>query len=360
MFDLPVINDYAEILGQSRPLLDLRSPGEYQQGAFPNSLNIPLMDNEERHQVGLCYKQKGQDAAIELGKQLVSGDILEQRQNAWIDFVKQYPDGAIYCFRGGLRSRSVQQLIFDQTGIRYPRIDGGYKAMRRFLINLIDQHQQPLMVVSGRTGSGKTRLLAELDNAVDLEGLANHRGSAFGNQIDPQPSQIDFENRLAVQLLKQAGHKHLVVEDEGAWIGSVNLPPSFIGRLRQAPLLLLQTEDKERLQISLQEYIKDMQKQFQQRDGDDGIEGLENYCRESFEKIRKRLGGLRFQQLSDAFDEAFCILRQSAQHHGFEPIISSLLQDYYDPMYDYQLASKRERIVFEGNKQAILNYLKTL
>ena len=176
---------------------------EFAKGSFPNAINAPLMNDEERHRTGICYKEKGQDKAIELGHQLVNGDIKAQRVEAWKRFAAQNPHGYLFCFRGGLRSRITQQWMHE-AGVDFPLVKGGYKALRRYLIDSLEAlvESSEFRILSGRTGTGKTRVLQQLPNPVDLEGLANHRGSSFGRQVSPQPAQIDFENRLAVAMLK--------------------------------------------------------------------------------------------------------------------------------------------------------------
>ncbi len=203
--NLPSVNNFADIFVNDIPLLDVRAPVEFNQGAFPNSVNIPLMDDDEREAVGIRYKEQGQDSAILLGSELVTAEKRENRTQKWKTFFAQNPGGVLYCFRGGLRSKISQQWIADSlkdSDKPYPRVDGGYKAMRTFLLESIERISKniPIIVLGGRTGSGKTRLLKQLRNSIDLEGLANHRGSAFGPTATPQPTPINFENALAVQV----------------------------------------------------------------------------------------------------------------------------------------------------------------
>src|SRR5476651_576549 len=140
------------------PMMDVRAPVEFDKGAFPGVINLPLMNDLEREKVGTCYKQQGQQAAIELGHRLVSGSIKEQRIQAWADFARARPDGLLYCFRGGLRSQLTQQWLKTEAGIDYPRVINGYKAMRTYLIEVTDNAvaECDLVLVGGLTGSGKT------------------------------------------------------------------------------------------------------------------------------------------------------------------------------------------------------------
>src|SRR5690606_25391291 len=185
---------------------------------------------------GTCYKQKGQQAAIALGHELVSGRVKEMRVQAWSTFARAHPDGYLYCFRGGLRSQVTQQWLRG-AGIDYPRVAGGYKAMRGFLLETLDAalRECRFVLVGGLTGTGKTDVLVQLDNAIDLEAHANHRGSSFGKRATAQPAQIDFENALAIDLLKKRarGFSQFVLEDEGRIVGSCSLPLALYEGMQQ-------------------------------------------------------------------------------------------------------------------------------
>src|SRR5690554_2823912 len=181
-------DDYRSLFLRGVPMMDVRAPIEFSKGAFPEVVNHPLMDDEERRKVGTCYKEQGQAAAITLGHELVNGDLKDARVAAWKAFVEANPNGYLYCFRGGLRSQLVQQWLAE-AGVEYPRVIGGYKAMRRYLIDSLDEAVRdcPLVLVAGMTGTGKTEVISALDNGVDLEGCAHHRGSSFGRHATPQP-----------------------------------------------------------------------------------------------------------------------------------------------------------------------------
>ena len=359
----PDTDHYRELFLNDTPMMDMRAPVEFNKGAFPCSENIPLLDDKQREAVGTCYKQKGQDAAIELGWQLATPDIREQRITAWQDFIQRHPRGYLYCFRGGLRSRLSQQLV-SEAGTAYPLIKGGYKAMRRFLIDELDQNceSMPLTLVSGRTGSGKTLVIHELAHALDLEGLAHHRGSAFGRQLQPQPSQIDFENSLSIAVMKQLDqHRQpIFAEDEGRMIGGVTLPMSFIELMQQAPLAVLETPIAERIDIVLADYITGAYPQYTGQFGEE--EGALKFSEQilgNLSRIRKRLGGERFTQLHAAFSDALVQLIKHNNAGGFRAGIELLLTDYYDPMYDYQQGKRDGRVVFRGNRVELLEWAET-
>lgn len=357
---LPVTHDYRALFLQRVPLLDVRAPVEFARGAFPGAVNRPLLDDEQRHRIGIRYKQAGQQAAIELGHRLVSGPVREARIEAWRRFSLAHPDGALYCFRGGLRSRIAQQWLAE-AGIEYLRVAGGYKALRGFLLHELEQAAAglPLLVLGGRTGVAKTRLIQALADSVDLEGLANHRGSAFGRQLTPQPVQIDFENALAVELLalRARGVRAVVLEDEGSNIGSLAVPASLYRASRRAPLVVLEASLEERVEEILDGYIRDMTRAFAQRHGDEGFARFSDYLLASLGRIRKRLGGLHHQQLEALMRAALDEQGHSGAVDRHRDWIAPLLSEYYDPMYDYQLAGKRERIVFRGAREAVLDWL---
>ncbi|MDX1353123.1 MAG: tRNA 2-selenouridine(34) synthase MnmH, partial [Thiomicrorhabdus sp.] len=238
--ELPQTDDFKSIVLNQTPLIDVRAPVEFQQGAFSSASNLPLMTDEERHKVGVCYKQHGNAVAVKLGHQLVNETAREPRIEAWVNFMNAHPEALLYCFRGGMRSKISQQWLQD-AGREIVRLKGGYKAFRRYLIDYLDElpgllTQQDVkpIVLAGRTGSGKTLAIHQLNNAIDLEGLAHHRGSAFGRHATPQPTQINFENNLAMALIQfmETQPNSLVIEDEGRNIGSVNFSKELFACLK--------------------------------------------------------------------------------------------------------------------------------
>ena len=265
--------NYRALFLADAPMMDMRSPGEFLHGAFPGARNLPLMSDAERADVGACYKREGQAAAIELGHRLVSGQTRERRLAAWCEFAGNHPDGDLYCFRGGLRSQTVQQWLRD-AGIDYPLVRGGYKAMRRFLLDELERSvvTADIVLVCGKTGSGKTRVVTRVPRSVDLEGLAGHRGSTFGQLPQPQPSQIDFENALSIALLKllQAGKTRVVLEDEGRLIGRLHLPEVLRDKMAAAPMLVVEQSLAERVQVVLEDYVLDLGRRYAELHGAEG------------------------------------------------------------------------------------------
>ncbi|MEY9334010.1 tRNA 2-selenouridine synthase [Pseudomonas protegens] len=354
--------DYREIFLNDRPMMDTRAPIEFTKGAFPGVLNLPLMTDQERQRVGTCYKQQGQQAAIVLGHQLVSGAIKEQRIQAWADFARAHPDGLLYCFRGGLRSQIVQQWLKDEAGIAYPRVGGGYKAMRTFLLDTTEQalQQCDFVLLGGMTGTGKTQVLGQLDNALDLEGHANHRGSSFGRRATGQPSNIDFENRLAVDLLKkrERGVQSFVLEDENRMIGSCALPLPLYQSMQGLPMVWLEDSLANRVQRILDDYVVNLCAEFVAVHGEQGFALFAERLLESLNKIHKRLGGERHQRLFLLMEAALAEQARSGDVERHRAWIEGLLGEYYDPMYAFQRESKGARIEFSGDHGAVLDYLR--
>lgn len=352
---------YHDIFVAGQPLIDLRAPIEFDRGAFPSSVNLPLMVDKEREKVGTCYKEQGQQAAITLGHSLVHGAVKQQRIDAWLGFLAAQPEAYLYCFRGGLRSQLTQQWL-KEAGAAVPYVQGGYKGMRQYLIGVIETapSQQPLLSLSGMTGCGKTDFLKQRKEAVDLEGIANHRGSSFGKNIDPQPTQINFENQLAIALLRhqQGNHSCLLLEDESFLIGRSALPQSFYSAMQAADIVVLEEDDDVRLSRLLDEYVHKMHHGFVERLGiEAGFDAFSQYLLQSLTSIRKRLGGKQFQELQDIMQLALTQQlnqNQTSQHLTW---ISLLLQKYYDPMYEYQLAKKAHRVLFRGNHQDMHQWL---
>jgi len=362
--ELPEIDDFEALFCSDTPLLDVRAPVEYLQGAFPNSVNEPLLNDSERKQVGTCYKHEGHDAAVALGTRLISGDIKAARIAQWKAFYSEHPDGVLYCFRGGMRSKITQQWLFDELGVRMPRVKGGYKALRRYLIDETERLAVKIspLILAGRTGSGKTILLKQLDQAIDLEGLANHRGSSFGRKVSPQPAQIDFENRVAIALLKlnRRSASHIVLEDESPNIGSVHIPHALYEQMRQAPGVVLEVSIEERIDITLKEYVVDMLAQYVEalNDEDAGFVALSEYLRNSLTRVKRRLGPKGYTEILGLMDAALNEQASTGRVDAHRKWLSCMLTQYYDPMYDYQ-RSKRGRTEYKtGDFADVLGFLQ--
>lgn len=359
---LPQTDDFRSIILKQTPLIDVRAPVEFAQGAFASASNLPLMNDEERQKVGLCYKQHGNAAAVKLGHQLVNESVREPRVQAWSKFMEQHPEAMLYCFRGGMRSKIAQQWLAD-SGREIVRLKGGYKAFRRYLIDylqafpslLIEHDIQPL-ILAGRTGSGKTLVIQQIKQAIDLEGIAHHRGSAFGRHATPQPTQINFENRLAMALMRfmENPARHLVIEDEGRNIGSVSMSKPLFDALKSGQRIIVDTPLAERIQITFQEYVMEAQQEYPQ------IADWVEFMQAALNRIQKRLGGERYQRVLKQFQQACDLQTRTGETYGHEAWIKTLLTEYYDPMYDYQMQKHTHSICFKGSREVVVEFLNTL
>lgn len=354
-------DDYLQLFLNGTPLMDVRAPVEAHKGAFPNSENLPLLNDEQRKQIGIRYKQSGEQSAIALGLKLATPELREQRYAAWKDFCARHPDGYLYCFRGGLRSRTTQQWLAEQ-GVHYPLVIGGYKAMRRFLLDQLDDSIKTIhcLSITGPTGSGKTRVLKQIRHHVDFEGLAQHRGSAFGrNPNDTQPSNIDWENAVSIELLK---HRHyhsnarLFVEDEGKLIGRICMPLNLEKMCRTNPLVVLEESMDNRIAMTREDYIDHLWLDYLQQFENDAEARFSAFVLDSLTRIRKRLGGVRYKALYESFSRALVRFFESGNSEGFSDGIKLLLSEYYDPMYAYQRSKREGKVVFQGKREELIEW----
>ncbi len=327
------------------PLLDVRAPIEFQKGAMPNSHNAPILDDQERAQVGLAFKTLGNAAATKLGHELVSGALKSARVEGWISFVKQNPQAMIMCWRGGQRSQIAQQWL-KNAGYSVTRVTGGYKQLRQICLDTLDQasiNQRPWWVIAGRTGVKKTVLIQRLNTSIDLEGIAHHRGSAFGAHGSAQPTPASFENALAVAY---ANHDQpiVVLEDESRTIGRLALPERWHHRMQQTSLVLIEASVESRVEHIVDEYIH-------QALAAEPPLVLEKRYRDSLKRISKRLGDSRHKTIDNLLIKAFA---GNNSHHSW---VHALLNGYYDPMYDYQLEKKKPRVKYAGPIEQVHEFL---
>ncbi|MBD2091464.1 tRNA 2-selenouridine(34) synthase MnmH [Microcoleus sp. FACHB-1515] len=303
-----------EFLALDHPILDVRSPGEFAQAHIPGAISFPLFTDEERAQVGICYKQEGRDRAVELGFAIAGGKfagfIAQAREIA--------PDRQVrlHCWRGGMRSGALAWVL-GMAGFEVTTLKGGYKAFRHWAMR---QNDRSLSVVTlgGMTGTGKTNILAALaaagEQVLDLEAIANHRGSSYGALgLPPQPSTEQFENLIAMQWAKFDRDRPVWIEAESRGIGRCRIPIGIFNQMKQAPILQIVRSRSERLKLLVEMY------------GTAEIEELVT----ATDRIRKHLGGLRTQQAID-------LLRQKKLAEAFDIVL-----DYYDKTYQYDLEKRR-------------------
>jgi tRNA 2-selenouridine synthase len=357
-------NSFCQLFLDDTPFLDVRAEVEFEKGAIPGSVNLPILHSEEREKVGICYKELGQDQAVDLGHSLVHGKIKEARVAAWQDFISANRGAHLYCWRGGTRSALAQEWLKD-VGVDIQRVPGGYKALRTAILEELENlvAESKFIMVGGATGSAKTSLVNGLSTGVDLEGHANHRGSGFGRRVTPQPAQADFENALTISLMKiRARHpgRPLVLENEGRNIGSVGIPKILTDKMATSPLVVIDTPLESRVECIGRDYVLDMLSEFEAAYPGKGFEHYREYLLSSLDRISKRLGGERHQGIKVLMEKALDRHESAGDASDHEAWIKPLLLEYYDPMTDYQLANNRDRILFRGNYQQVVEGIKAI
>ena len=338
------------IIKNDTPLIDLRAPIEFNKGAMPSSINMPILNDDQRASVGIKYKHEGGESAEKLGFHLVK-DKKNELVYLWKKIIKENPDTHIYCMRGGRRSQIAQSWLNDE-GIDVPLIKGGYKALRQScieILNSVNDDEKEWIVLAGRTGTGKTSIIQDLNSAIDLEGHAVHRGSAFGGLAKQQPTVINFENNLASEYIKHDS-KILFLEDECRRIGKLSIPNAWYEKMEKTKIVIIELDIEERISNIAMEYVY--------RPLENGLSKneLNETLQSSLYKIHKRLGIKLYNEISIKIKSI--LIDQDKSSH--EQWIKDLLVNYYDPMYDYQLKAKKHRCILNGNKSKVINYLNQI
>ena len=307
-------------LSELHPVLDVRSPGEYHHAHIPGAHSFPLFDDNERKEVGTTYKQQSREQAIKIGL-----DFFGPKMRPMVEQAEAIAEKSgsrtllVHCWRGGMRSGGVAWLL-DLYGFNVHTLVGGYKSFRRWSLEQFEK-EYPLQLIGGYTGSGKTDLLNALQlkggAVLDLEGLAHHKGSAFGNIGQPeQPTQEHFENKLALSLrnIQKARPNRIWVEDESQRIGRVNIPGSFWQLMRRSPVSFLEIPFEERLKYIVKGY---------------GFLDTERLI-DATDRIRKKLGD---KNATEAID-----------HISVGQILPAfeILLRYYDKMYLKSLFNREQ------------------
>ncbi len=302
-------------------LLDVRTPEEYAQGHIPGAINFPLFRGEERAEVGVLYKQESPERALLRGLELVGPKLADFVRKAVV--LAGGKPLALHCWRGGKRSASMAWLL-ELAGLEVVVLEGGYKAYRRRVLAALEEPVWSFLVLSGKTGSGKTAVLHQLEDlgaqVVDLEGLACHRGSAFGALgMPPQPTTEHFANLLYEELSKLDPSRPVWLENESRSIGRVFLPDGFWRSMLRSPKCVIDRPQEVRVRRLLQDYA--------------GFSKEE--LRTAFLKIAKRLGGLRLKKALRAIEE------------GKLETAARLALEYYDKAYGKGRKPKDVEVGFE-------------
>ncbi|MEM7379080.1 MAG: tRNA 2-selenouridine(34) synthase MnmH [Pseudomonadota bacterium] len=353
--------DVTDALLLSQPaFLDVRAPVEFTRGAVPGAVNLPILDDDQRAEVGTVYANAGQDAAIERGLAMATLAVRTQRLAAWTAHARVHPNGFLYCLRGGLRSRTAQAWLSDQH-VHYPLVRGGYKALRTHYLAALDRlcDSAPLIVVTGQTGCGKTELITAWNRSLDLEGRARHRGSAFGGTFSTQPGQIDFENRVTLDwlLLAAASDEPVLIEAESQLIGRLFIPVPLQEAMQAASSVALIAPFDARVARLRHDYVDHALAHFRGLDHDDPYAALNRFVVANLERIRRRLGGAQTDELVAAVPGAVHALKTQADTGGFDAVIATLLTRYYDRLYDHKARSRPTEARFTGTHGEILDWL---
>lgn len=297
----------SDLFKQPFQVVDVRSPAEYIEGSISGALNIPLLSNEERSLVGILYKKFGQKKALEEGYQ-----ILEPKLNVlkkWFEDVSVNKQIAVYCARGGMRSKVVTSLL-KNWGYDAIQLSGGYKAYRKHILETLNSFKiNHLFVLHGQTGVGKTLIINKLDNAIDLEGIAQHRGSLFGGIGKKPKTQKQFESGLYDRLLALDNTQPVFVEGESRKIGKVSLPHAFFSQLLSGSVILLNAPVSTRASRITEEYIHNQQN--------------------SSPEIKTIIGKLK----TELGKKAVIDLQSKIDNSEYDECFQYLLENYYDKKY---------------------------
>jgi len=331
--------------------IDLRSENEFKKGSIPQSVNIPILNNDQFKKVGIEYKKNGSDAAIALGHSLVKGSLKENLIHHWTEHLKKNPECLLYCFRGGMRSEIAVKWLND-CGVKVNRLKGGYKNFRNWVISQhldIENYIKDWIIIGGLTGSGKTDFLRSFKESIDLEQIANHRGSAFGVRDSGQPTQSNFENILTLDYLNHKYEK-LILEDESRTIGRAGLPGFWYQKMQSSKLVILEVDDDKRAENIYYEYVYD-----EINNGNSEDKLLEKYLG-SLNNIKRRLGSVVYDNIKDLMKSAF---HQNEKEIHKEWILR-LLTRYYDKMYSYKLDMRKDFIVHKGEIESCRDYINAI
>jgi len=314
-------------------LVDARSPAEFADGTIPGAVNVPIFDDLERAEVGTLYKQQGNAAARRLGVERVAPKIPALIRQVEEALGAASPPVLVFCWRGGMRSRALVDFL-NLAGIPARQVAGGHKAFRRHVLDYFEHGTWGrLLVLRGLTGTGKTRLLHELQGqgypVLDLEGLACHRGSAFGAVgLEAQPTQKNFEALLWDAMRRIPDDGYALSEGESRHIGRLILPGRVYDALQLETSLWIETPMEQRIDIILEDYP--------------AREAQAHLFERPIRAITERLGKEKVQRLLDHLGE-----------RNWRELVRELMVDYYDPLYAHTCPERRVEIAMDDWEKGI-------
>jgi tRNA 2-selenouridine synthase len=314
-------------------LVDARSPDEFAEATIPGAINVPILDNAERAEVGTLYKQAGKQAAKRRGVELVAPKIPAMIEAVASARPGGSPPVVVFCWRGGMRSLALAQFL-ELAGIPARQLVGGHKAFRALVRDFFEKGEWGrLIVLRGLTGVGKTELLQRLATdrypVIDLEGLAHHRGSAFGHLgLPAQPTQQMFEARLWDALCKVPVGEYALAEGESRHIGRLALPL----RVYQS----LQHEVSVWIEASLETRVRNILADYPARDG------LRDEFARPIRALKERLGRAAVEELVGLLESG-----------EWEELVRRLMLHYYDPLYRHTLPERRIEVTVEDPEAAM-------
>jgi tRNA 2-selenouridine synthase len=314
-------------------LVDARSPAEFAEATIPGAVNVPLFDNEERVRVGTVYKQEGKSAAKRLGVELVAPKIPAMLREVATSLEGRRPPVVVFCWRGGMRSKALTTFL-DLAGIPARQLVGGHKVFRTHVREFFERGEWGrLLVLRGMTGVGKTRLLLGLREegypVLDLEGLANHRGSAFGGLgLSQQPGQKAFEARLWDEMRKIPPGGYALAEGESKHIGRLVLPPRVHESLQKETSLWINASLDYRVRIILEEYP--------------ALDKLRADFVRPIKALKMRLGG-------EVVDRLLGLLERGES----KELVRDLMLLYYDPLYRHTRPERRIEVEIEPMEKGL-------
>ncbi|WP_026476067.1 tRNA 2-selenouridine(34) synthase MnmH [Alkaliphilus transvaalensis] len=322
--------------------IDVRSPFEFMEGTIPGAINLPLLDNEERIEIGKIYKKDGQELAKIRGLEIVSPKLPQYYQRL-LELNRGNQEMIVFCARGGLRSATFVHF-FKGMGLNILQLEGGFKAYRNYLLNYLeDLHRHHhFIVLHGFTGVGKTEILEKLKEkhvaVIDLEGLACNKGSVFGEIVQENPlTQKNFENCL-LQTLLLTKEKYIIVESEGQRLGQVIIPKQVHELMKKGRHILISTSIEVRVGRLVEDYVNN-------------TPNHKEILVRGIQLLKKRIG-----------KEKVDYYLQKITEEDFSSVAKELILNYYDPLYkpsiqkyNYDLEVNYDKIE-EAVNQIALNY----